>query len=211
MTTEVSSGTPYILPPGDLSNAKVVTYEMIMENVLEVTENGPCSQSDTRSGNTRFDEIISLKLSRQNLHEIMNLEFLTKMTTLRLDNNMLSSIVGLEQLRSLTWLDLSYNRISDLWGLSSLRNLRNLNLNHNMISSLKYFRDECANCLTTLETLFLGNNQIASSEELHHLTYLHSLEYLDIDGNPFAGQPSVSDAIVLKVLPGVRTFHRKAV
>ncbi len=195
----------------DLSQAQVITWKLITDNIKETLPIKVRKSPEAKANSNHLSVIVSLCLSRKNLHEVMNLEYLSNLRILRMDNNYLDSLRGLENLPNLEWLDVSYNSITNISvQVGDFKSLKNLNLSSNKISSLSFHTDSDGpnqGILPCLNSLSLGNNSIADSSAFKTLNYLAALVYIDIEENPcFSGQET-GEAFIRKNLPSIKTLN----
>lgn len=178
-----------------LSHAQIITREMIADSVLATLPKKFLAPEDDRKRDFRFDQILSLRLSRKDLHEVINLHFMMNLQSLRIDNNYLESLQGLQSLSRLECLDLSFNRIKDLFvEVGWFESLENLNLSSNVISSISFVATPGSThtFMPALVTLSLGKNSFTDASALLPLKSLRALTYLDIEDNPcFSAQQAV--------------------
>jgi len=116
-----------------------------------------------------------------------------------------SNLQGVSVLHNINALHLNSNQISDLAplsGLASHGNLRTLLLNSNQIPSAPNALLPLQN-LTSLETLFLGWNEITSIAPLANLVNLRELQ---VSNNRTAATPGISDISVVTNMPHLHTL-----
>ncbi|KAK4473487.1 hypothetical protein MN116_002851 [Schistosoma mekongi] len=111
-----------------------------------------------------------LSFQSNQIHDITNLQNMTKLVYLNLSNNQLISMNGLETLYSLQILLLGQNYIKRIDALNNLSNLNVLDLNHNQIKTI-----ENISHLTKLSSLNLSYNCITYVNSLSGLISLTEL------------------------------------
>jgi internalin A len=126
------------------------------------------------------------------IHQIENLDFLTKLKYLDISNNRIEKIEGLYTLSGLQVLDLSENLIEEIAGLEYLSELRFLDLANNRIKEIKGISS-----LINLRDLFLRNNEIS---EMNGLENLLLLEVLVLSGNRIRGVANLETLTELRLL-----------
>jgi Leucine-rich repeat (LRR) protein len=102
--------------------------------------------------------------------DIVQLRYMTNLTTLELNRNQISDLTPISGLSRLTWLKLEGNQISDLTPLTDLSRLRNLSLGNNLFNDITPLSN-----LTSLRDLSLTNNSIINLSPLSGLTSLTEL------------------------------------
>jgi len=124
-------------------------------------------------GDEQFNKsLTSLVIRNEDLRDedILQLAYMTNLTSLTLTGNQITDISPLAGLINLTSLDLSDNQISNLSPLEGLTNLTSLALANNQISDILPLAE-----LTYLRRLFLLDNQIFDISPLAELTIIHEL------------------------------------
>ncbi len=117
-------------------------------------------------------------LAPNNVQMILdNLYKFENLLELRLSNNQLTEMRGLDKLVKLKLLDVSNNQISDIKGTEELISLLILNLNNNQVKKL----DDIDN-MVFLEELLVNNNSI--TELPLCLCNLRKCNYIEHENNP---------------------------
>jgi centriolin len=139
---------------------------------------------------TRVSQVKELDLQyqenrREKIKAIEGLMNLTALRKLNLSGHAITKIEGLTSLQSLVHLDLAFNAIADIANLDSMRNLQYLNLAGNHIQHIP----KSIKALSSLTTLKLDYNNLASLRDVTHLTPLKNLVNVGMHGNPLASLP----------------------
>jgi centriolin len=122
---------------------------------------------------------------REKIKAIEGLMNLSALRKLNLSGHAITKIEGLAALQSLVHLDLAFNTITNIANLDSMRNLQYLNLAGNHIQHIP----KNIKALSSLTTLKLDYNNLASLRDVTHLTPLKNLVNVGMHGNPLASLP----------------------
>lgn len=113
----------------------------------------------------------SLLLQQNGISKIIDaFNSLLKLRELRLDRNKLVCVENIQKCTSLRVLDLSWNKISSVEGIAGLQSLQELRISSNLVSSLKPLR-----ALPSLVELDVSNNQLKSLEGIQQLPTLQTI------------------------------------
>ena len=119
----------------------------------------------------RFDKLVTLDLSRNEIVKIVGPLELPHLVSLDLAHNILSSVDFLEQLRALRFLNLSFNCITTLEGSVNMlvplaKNIRQFNMSHNAVCRDERYVVRVLDILPRL-THFDGKDLKAMHAEVH--------------------------------------------
>ena len=112
-----------------------------------------------------------LRVDRNRVACIENLQACTSLKSLDLSSNKLESLEGLAGMQSLRELKVNFNFITSLKPLHALPSLKEIQIDSNRLSSL-----EGIQCLPTLETLHANDNAITAFKIPQTYTYMGSVE-----------------------------------
>uniref|UniRef100_A0A3Q3WLU9 Uncharacterized protein n=1 Tax=Mola mola TaxID=94237 RepID=A0A3Q3WLU9_MOLML len=170
-----------------------------------------------------LNPITALNLDNQRISRLINLNKLVNLRWGSFNDNDISKVEGLDSCSQLEELSLNNNYISSITGrshrqlangnqlssldasfLDQLQNLSFLSVENNCISSLHGIKR-----VRSLRELYIGNNQISTSQDIYYLKGLVNLIILDLNGNPLLEKVEnyriyvVFHLPVLKALDGV--------
>ncbi|XP_040557565.1 leucine-rich repeat-containing protein 9 isoform X2 [Gallus gallus] len=185
---------------------------------------------DLQQHHNWYSMITVLNLDDQHLFKISNLEKLEHLRWASFSNNNLTQVEGLESCLNLEELTLDENCISTLDGISKLTKLTRLSVNNNHLTSLKrhvfenlsqlHYISVENNRITSLVglkktysliELYISNNCISTSQEIHHLKGLTNLIILDMSGNRIVWKQDNYRLFVLFHLPSLKALDGTSV
>ncbi|KAG6527731.1 hypothetical protein ZIOFF_009857 [Zingiber officinale] len=116
-----------------------------------------------------------LKLSYRVLTDVSCLSKFRNLEKLDLSGNCLSSLKDLSSCVNLKWLSVVENKLETLEGIEGLSKLTVLNAGKNMLQSMGGIES-----ITSLHALILNDNKISSICKLDQLSFLNTLETMEI-------------------------------
>ncbi|MDD5312697.1 MAG: putative Ig domain-containing protein [Dehalococcoidia bacterium] len=153
-------------PAGDIHTSELTALKTLMADYKGISN---------LSGLEYCQNVSYLRLTGNNVSDMVPLKSLTNLTHLFLSNNQISNLTPLAGLIKLNYLFLSNNPIRDITPLGQLANLTNLGLENNLISDLTPLAS-----LTNLTELYIIKNQI---NDLTPLSNLNKLTVLRLYSN----------------------------
>lgn len=175
----------------DLSKNAITSAEPLDGNLSLTYLNLMDNKIDNLTWARRLEQLATLNVGRNEVTDIDGLSKLTKLKALVLNGNKIQSIRGLGNLKNLNTLVLSDNRISVLTGFERLKKLTKVSLGHNELRVLPDME-----ALPLLQELRLNHNKLHSLP--HTLSKNRKLKVLDVGNNYLA---SMNDLKVVGVLP----------
>lgn len=138
-------------------------------------------------------------LRDKKIRYIENLQTLTNLEVLDLSNNLIEKIDGLKTLKKLKQLSLANNYIRSITNLEELSRLEILDLHQNQIEEIPVWLGKR---LTSLKTVNLAQNQIASFDQIARLRTLYELRHVSLQGNPI-DQHEYYRLLIISYIPGL--------
>ncbi|TYV60625.1 InlB B-repeat-containing protein [Listeria monocytogenes] len=132
-------------------------------------------------------EVIRNTLGKSSVDDVVTQAELDTITRVSAPSKGVVDISGVENLTRVGWLTLNNNEISDLSPVKDLKNLYNLQLNNCRLSVSDL---SSISNLTSLTSLYLGDNDIS---ELSLLANLTALEWLSLENNEISDLSSISN------------------
>ena len=130
-----------------------------------------CCRLDDISNIGETSHLVSLLLQQNGITKFPNsFKSLKYLRELRVDRNQLSTIENLNSCTSLRILDISFNNLDSLSGLSGLQSLRELRANNNKIESLLTLKS-----LPSIRELQVSHNKLVNLDGLQHLPTLETI------------------------------------
>ncbi|CAL5984509.1 leucine-rich_repeat domain-containing protein [Hexamita inflata] len=122
---------------------------------------------------SKFNELICLDLSKNQINDISSLSSLIKLQNVNLSQNFIEDIQPVSTLVNLTQLNISANNIYDISSISSLQKLNDLDIENNRIENLDPLQH-----LFELQYLHISENKFISISAIKQLTNLKTLSYV---------------------------------
>ncbi|XP_073428573.1 leucine-rich repeat-containing protein 46 [Dendrobates tinctorius] len=91
---------------------------------------------DTRDVSQALLHLHTVRLDREGITTLKNLEVVKEVHSLYLQENLIKKIENIDVLKNLCFLSLSWNKVEEIQNIQSLRNLQFLDISHNLIRKL---------------------------------------------------------------------------
>ncbi len=119
----------------------------------------------------QMQKIRHLRIDRNQIQQIENLQGCTGLRSLDLSSNRLESIEGVAGLQSLTELKVNNNKITSLKALRALPSLKEVQVDNNALKNLDGIQH-----IPTLQVLYCNNNQITAFKIPQTYTHIGAVE-----------------------------------